>query len=453
MQLVYIGEDLSAIGFRKMAALYPDAEKIFLPLQRRAKLDADKIAAHLTDRAIAMSFMSNGADVAKALSAKTKQHGCRQIIWGGMHPTLFPQESLQWADSVCVGEGELLVGQLYPGINRSHLLTNAELEQQPLAYNEFDCTIYDNGFKQLTEETYLKYSGSLYRTLWVRGCAFSCAYCANSSLIAIDPDYRKLRHVSVSYIIDEVLSALAMYPFITTVCFDDDNFISLPVDTIADFCLKWKSRVKMPFVIMGMHPNAVTMPKVSMLCEAGMNRVRMGIQSGQRDVLNFYHRKTPISRIRESATVLATAARAYKMVPPCYDVIADSFDSVETLDFFQSLPRPYTLAVFSLRIMPRTYLAEMFPEQARADDLRYLNTKPTWYSIALYLLSMFRLPGPLFRWIRKKEGNAPRWIHRVVKSCFMAKKHWDHLRRGDISKIKGWTAVALWKLRQAWRRT
>ena len=31
MKLVYVGEDLAAIGFRKIASLYPEAEKIIIP--------------------------------------------------------------------------------------------------------------------------------------------------------------------------------------------------------------------------------------------------------------------------------------------------------------------------------------------------------------------------------------------------------------------------------------
>src|SRR5208337_3151221 len=97
-----------------------------------------------------------------------------------------PKESLQRADAVCVGEGELTVKSLKDGINQAKLLTSEELSSQPFAYNDFDCTIYDNGFKQLTQWSYIKYSGLLYRTLWVRGCPYQCTYCANSAFIKLD---------------------------------------------------------------------------------------------------------------------------------------------------------------------------------------------------------------------------------------------------------------------------
>ena len=44
--------------------------------------------------------------------------------------------------------------------------------------------------------------------------------------------------------------------------------------------------------------------KIALLLDAGMNRVRMGIQSGSENILEFYKRPTKLNRIKESTKIL-----------------------------------------------------------------------------------------------------------------------------------------------------
>src|SRR3972149_5413663 len=56
---------------------------------------------------IGMSLMTNTFHRACVLTETLRKAGLKDpIIWGGTHPTVAPEESLQVADTICIGEGE-----------------------------------------------------------------------------------------------------------------------------------------------------------------------------------------------------------------------------------------------------------------------------------------------------------------------------------------------------------
>ena len=54
---------------------------------------------------IGISSMSRGSGRAKMLIEGLRPLG-KLIVWGGMYPTLFPEDCVGYADIVCRGEGE-----------------------------------------------------------------------------------------------------------------------------------------------------------------------------------------------------------------------------------------------------------------------------------------------------------------------------------------------------------
>ena len=53
-----------------------------------------------------ISLMSNFFDNAVQITRKLRDNYDFPILWGGTHPTIRPEESLDYADMVCIGEGE-----------------------------------------------------------------------------------------------------------------------------------------------------------------------------------------------------------------------------------------------------------------------------------------------------------------------------------------------------------
>jgi anaerobic magnesium-protoporphyrin IX monomethyl ester cyclase len=339
------------------------------------------------------------------------------------------------------------------------------LDELPYAYNQTDCFIYDfhqDGFKSFNKFDYTAYNGLLYRTIWTRGCPFNCSYCANNSFIKLDPDYRKLRYPSVNYIIEEIKLARAYHPYISTIAFYDDNFVFLPLQVIKEFCDRYRKEIKLPFVVFGFHPNLVDKEKVELLAEAGMNRMRMGIQSGSEETLKLYNRPTSIKKIKESSNILADAAKKYKMIPPAYDIISDNpmetAENIrETLKLIHEFKRPFTLTIFSLRIFPKTQLYDYVQKHPAIKEYfresSYLDIQINIGNITLYLLATFKLPEFIFKRLLSKiadeKNNSKRYILQfyMVKSIYLMKRGIDHIYHLDFSTIVGKWTYYVWKFR------
>lgn len=414
------------------------------------------------------------------------------LLWGGVHATLYPEESIAFVDAICVGEGERPMAMFLENALKDNFATdipgmwikkeNIILKNQKLPLNTSellgsfphsyfdDSIIYDKSVKQFRIFHHLDYSqfnGLLFRTLWTLGCPFDCSFCANDSFIKLDSGYRRLRHAPVDYILDEIKIARKKYPFISTIAFYDDNFIALPFETIQEFSKKYKKEIDLPFVVFGIHPNTLRKDKVELLAAAGMNRTRMGVQSGSTETLKFFARGTDKKRIVESANVLTEAAKKHKMIPPAFDIISDNpvetiDNKIETLELLYSIKRPFTLIVFSLRVFPGTSLFDYVQENLQLVEYfkksSYLSTKKNMNNIILYLLAICRPPRFLFdelvSIVRKNGGEEKEYplLYQTIYFIYLANRAWVHLFKFDFSIMVGRWTYYLWTLkpRRAW---
>lgn len=409
------------------------------------------------------------------------------ILWGGAHCILHPDDAIKYTDAICTWEGEIPFKIFYQAFtsqqsyiatpsmwfktkksiikNKNLQLNNTKvLSSLPHPFWDLNCQIYDSNskiFRNFTKNDYLNYNGLAYKTIWSIGCPYSCIYCANDAFVNLDPKYRILRYSSIGHLLKEIESGLKFYPFISSVYFIDDNFIAIPLDTIKTFCKEYKKRINLPFAVVGLHPNLVDKEKVELLAKAGMNRGRMGIQSGSPDTLAFYNRSTSIANIKKSASILARAAKKYNMIPTAYDIISDNpletrTDLTKTLKLLYQLDRPYTLTLFSLRVFPKTKLYDYFKSHPSLDIRQvtssYLETQKSLYNILLYLLAITKPPKIIFYWLLKhvkttneKQRYFPT-LYFVIRTLYLTSRAIDHLKRLDFSTIVGPWGYYLWKL-------
>lgn len=485
IKLVSVECDIFSIGFRRIAAVAkhvdPSVEiclvktgylfsetSHFFSNQNIYLKDQDivQISKYLSDaEMIGFSSLSMFAEsVEKIIKCVKTINPDIFIIWGGVHPTLYPDEALHFADAVCIGEGEIPIKGLIETFKKDKspynipntwfnvsgnvvknksvpLNDTGTLNELPHLFNLNESIIYDytiNSFTRFNEFYYKKYSGSTFLLLWTLGCPNKCSYCSNYLFINRDAGCSILRYPSVDYILDEIKTAKSNYPYIKNILFFDDILISLPFSVIEQFSIRYKSEINMPFGILGLHPNFVNKEKIELLASAGMNLVRMGIQSGSENTLKFYNRSTKITKITESASVIADAARKYRMRYPIYDIITDNpvesqEDIAKTLKLLYDLKRPYKLIVYSLRVYPKTQLYELFSGMPGLNEQifrgeTYLDTRKTINNIALYLFSIFKPPKLIFKLIifllmqKKWNKKEYRLLHK-----FLSKKHHKNL--------------------------
>jgi anaerobic magnesium-protoporphyrin IX monomethyl ester cyclase len=506
--MVCLEDGIVACGFRKFSGhverLIPDARFCFVSTHHARSLirvltgktgsggqmdtDAvDEIARGLADSdLLGFSCMSGYADLTKLVIARVREiNPACMIIWGGIHPIIHPEDAiLAEVDAICTGEGEFAFEQFYESwkaggdytstpnfwfkkgdeVTRNGFLplqTSEDMETLAFARHGGEEFLYKpgKGFQDLTLHDRLLSNGLGFNTVWSIGCPFKCTYCGNTKFIENDVGYRKLRHPSARYAVAEIKAAMTAQPYLSTVCFHDDSFMAIPYDQLAEFAEIWREEVGIPFAVYGVIPNYVRQDKLQVLTWGGMNRIRMGVQSGSKRILDFYQRPTPPEDVLAASKVCAEFAPRYH-IPPAYDIIVDNpielrEDVVETLELVYAFGRPFTLNIFSLKAIPNTRLEENLREQGvdieEISD-NYVNIPPRWGNMVLYLLVVMRPPRWLFDWLLKRvrasseEQPLYPFSALILRGFYLLKRAIDHLRHLDFTTIPGYPGYVAWKI-------
>jgi anaerobic magnesium-protoporphyrin IX monomethyl ester cyclase len=508
INLVSFEDGITATGFRKFAAfaerINAETNVFYVGTKSYRSLwksfsrgmgdtrpftdkEVDQVAQGLAGaQIVGLSSMTGYAELTGRVASRLRQVSPRSyIIWGGIHPIIHPEDAIQAdVDAICTGEGEfafqellekMLSGREFTDVRNfwfKHsgqitrnpflpLMSSADLETLPFpkyAGREWIYQPSSTGFVPITRADYLQNNGLAYQAIWSIGCPLHCTFCGNTVFIANDPEYKRLRHPSATYMVNEVLAAKRKHPHISSVLFHDDSFMAIPLGELTDFAIQWRERVKLPMTVYGVIPSYVQRDKFEVLTWAGMNRVRMGIQSGSERILKFYRRPTPVPRIEEAAKTIAEFSRYH--INPAFDIIVDNpietrQDVIDTLELIYRLARPFTCNIFSLRVIPNTVLERQIKEQGIDLDQineNYTTVRPTFANVVLYLLLTARPPRWVFDWLLKRvraydeqQASYPVLL-RLVRLPWLLKQAARHLRFGEFSVITGYPGFILWRL-------
>ena len=240
-----------------------------------------------------------------------------------------------------------------------------------------------------------------------------------------------------------------------------------PTAELEEFAELWREELSLPFAVYGVIPNYVRQDKFELLSWAGMNRIRMGIQSGSQQILDFYKRPTPPEKILNAGKVIASFAPEYH-IPAAYDIIMDNpietrEDVKATLQLLYEMDRPFTLFIYSLKVIPNTGLATAM-EDAGVDldeiDDSYLAIPPRWANLMLYLITLWRPPPWLWNRLMSRvraSGESQKLYPRlglILRTLYLTKRVLSHVRVMDFSITPGRTGYVAWRvgLVDLWQR-
>jgi hypothetical protein len=161
-----------------------------------------------------------------------------------------------------------------------------------------------------------------------------------------------------------------------------------------------------------------------------------------------------------------TAAKIFNnyrqyMIPPSFDMILENpietpEDVRATLDLIYNMPRPFTLNIYALRIIPNTQLAKDAEE--RGVDIPSImknyqyDFQRTFGNVLVFAIVVWKMPRWLYNILRNKalpvDYEQPTYpmLFRICYLGYLVKRGVSHLRFMDFSIIGGKASYVLWKL-------
>jgi radical SAM superfamily enzyme YgiQ (UPF0313 family) len=301
------------------------------------------------------------------------------VIWGGAHVNVLPDESLQYADMICVGEGEEALLELVENIstrsvpdttirnvyfrNDQGIIRN---EIRPLEENldKYPIPDLDLTSQYVMDQYRLEKLSELptcneYSVMTSRGCPYACSYCYNSYRRKVYANKGKyLRFRSVENVIDELCQANKIFKNLKGISFWDDSFVARSLKEIELFKDLYKKHINLPFFAL-IEPMAFNYEKIKILKEAGLSALQVGIQTGSERInKDIYKRPVSNKKVIEVAESINKLGISVK-----YDLIFNNpyekrEDVLETIKLLLEFPKPFSIQGYNLIFYPRTSLTE-----------------------------------------------------------------------------------------------
>lgn len=234
------------------------------------------------------------------LNRKLKESTGAFSIFGGPHPTFFPEMvEVPGVDGICVGEGAQATLELVAALERGepyHEIQNWWFKIDGRVYQNPVRPLFDNLDEEPLADRELLYEAhppsrdnKIKPFISGRGCPFDCSFCFNHAYGELYKGKgKRARQRSVDNVMAEILEVKGKYPleFIT---FMDDTFI-LSKSWLKEFGEKYRRLVGLPFWCQ-VRPNLVNEEIIGILADAGCVSLSMGVEAG-----NDYFRNMILKR-------------------------------------------------------------------------------------------------------------------------------------------------------------
>lgn len=313
---------------------------------------------------VGISLASNFLGLAERMTSEFRNRLKVPIAWGGIEPTINPENGIRHADYLCVGEGEKSTLELVesimsggdgsgiPGLWRRNgenvekaapRPNEQDLDSFPFPDFEeknstlvLDDTVFEGRYPQGSRLNHSMMAISQ------RGCPYSCTFCCNNVLRDIVGKNHYLRRRSPENFIAEMEDRVRKQPSLNLLEIEDDVF-TLDKKWIRRFSELYKEKIGLPFWCYT-YPKVCDREMMSMLKEAGLFSTTMGMQSGSERLLaDVYGRRTLKQEVIEGAKTIQSLGINLVVDVIGYHPMENEDDLKETLDVLLALPTPYTI--------------------------------------------------------------------------------------------------------------
>jgi len=320
---------------------------------------------------VAFTVLSDQYPWACYIAKKIKEESDVPIVFGGIHPTAMPEQSIKndFVDYVIRGEGEFalldLVKSLESGkpnyeiknvwMKKGNAVIRNEL--RPLIENLDELPFPD---KDVYYEILKFQEAYSYNIMTSRGCLFTCSYCTNSflkKLYAGKGSYHRLR--SVENVIAELKLAKAKYP-LKMIVIHDDTFNS-SLEWLEKFSSLYTREIALPF-FSWINPINVNEKVVALLKNSGCFAIEMGVQAISPETRkNILHRNMSTEQIANSIA-LFNKAGIWVTTDNIFGLPGQSKQELLDLAKFYNRNRVNLTNIFYMKYFPKIEILDIAKE-------------------------------------------------------------------------------------------
>ena len=348
------------------------------------------------------------------------------VVWGGIHATLFPEQTskCEWVDYVVVGEGEETLEEIASRIRGGKALDDVENiypnpQRPPMDLDEIPFLDYTLLPDKVAERGAFYINSS-------RGCPYRCTFCVNNAL-----KMRQYRYRNPKLVLDEIEQAKKDYN-INFVSFVEDNFFvnidkaRAMVDGLIErkINVRWTTSCRVDLFKKGMLDGEF----LDWLKQSGSYMLKFGAESGSQRVLDFLKKDTTIQQIihtcEECERVKITAVFSFMCALPT-ETRKERMETLKLIDKLRSVsstaliipPQPY-------RPYPGGELADFIQENY---DFHYPEELGGWADIVSKSIDSSMSDLEHFPWV-DDDPNSIRLI-RMVATVVTGRKKKTPLKR------------------------
>jgi radical SAM superfamily enzyme YgiQ (UPF0313 family) len=307
-----------------------------------------------------------------------RQYPDMPIIFGGVHPTVAPDETIhnEFVDMVCIGDGENALAELLDKLENNQdiskikniwLKNNGQIIRNDICplIEEVDSLPFPD--RELFDyERYLDSNAYDGEVMASRGCPYNCSYCINSTLRERYKDkgvYVRTRNAES--VIKEIGLLNRKYK-IERITFHDEMF-TVNKKWLREFSYKYSSSFSIPFMC-----NARVETLDSEVCDllksAGCSSLNVGVEAGnpeiRKNVLNRHMSNETIIKGFKTAKSKGLRIYAYNMIGIPHETVENINETIE----LNRLIQPDDLQATIFQPYPGTRLYDLCKEKGWIKD-------------------------------------------------------------------------------------
>ncbi|MFC2091683.1 B12-binding domain-containing radical SAM protein [Elusimicrobiota bacterium] len=236
---------------------------------------------------LCISCLTLTSNRAKELIIKVREiFPYTKIIVGGIHPSLLPDEFIDLADHIVIGEAETIIIDVIEGKYNEKIINGVNLE------NLDELPLINYQLLQNYREM------NIIPIMTSRGCPFDCNFCTVTKIFG-----KKFRGQSVGRIIAELQNALKYFNT-NFIFFYDDNFTASKkrINDLMDAMIKeklnicWTAQTRVDI--------AQDEKMLAKMYKAGGGKVHIGFESINDETLAAFHKSQTRSDIENAINVI-----------------------------------------------------------------------------------------------------------------------------------------------------